>query len=372
MVRLYHNNLSLARTAFGATMPHMGTNHNIYIHVPFCASKCNYCAFYSLALKPNWDKYAADICSELDYWGRTLGPVEIPTIFFGGGTPSLMPPHIFAKIITKISATFHIAPDCEVTIEANPGTLGANALAEFIAIGVNRLSIGVQSLDDEKLHFLGRRHTAKDAINLINIAGQHNIRLSADFIYGMPGDTPDQIIKLCNNINTLGLTHCSMYELTIEPNTPFGKAALNMPSNTEMADMYTAIQTKLALPRYEVSNYAMSGNECRHNANIWDGAPYIGIGHGAAGRILINNQWYDQAGAGACFLPLAPEARATEKIITGMRTMRGVKITPDVHNIINWHWVATHPDLLQRTGDRLHATDTGILTLDHMLIELIR
>ena len=213
-------------------MPVMRQPHNIYIHVPFCISKCKYCAFFSTARQPDWDKYCTDICDEILQWSDKLGPVNIPTIFFGGGTPSLMPTGIFAKIITKISQCFHICPDCEITLESNPGTLDAARLDRFIAAGVNRLSVGVQSLDDGELEFLGRRHTAAEALRLINAAHARNIKLSADFIYGLPGHTTETVAKLCRGINQIGLGHCSLYELTIEPATPFGKMNLAMPSNS--------------------------------------------------------------------------------------------------------------------------------------------
>lgn len=353
-------------------MPGMSDPHNIYIHVPFCASKCNYCAFYSAAVRPNWDKYAADICAELAHWGDDLCRPMVPTVFFGGGTPSLMPPSVFARIMDAIDKNFQIAAGAEITIEANPGTITPAALDEFIAAGVNRLSVGVQSLDDARLQFLGRRHSARDARALLNAAAARGIRISADFIYGLPDDTVDSVIQMCRDINALGLQHCSMYELTIEPHTPFGKMNLNMPTNNDMADMYMAIGETLHLPRYEVSNYAAPGFECAHNSNIWDGAPYIGIGRAAAGRVFMDGAWYEQMGAGAAFSKIDDRVRATEKVITGMRTRRGVKITPDVDAVINWAWVRQNPDLVVHDGDRLHATNLGLLTLDGILVKLIR
>ena len=353
-------------------MPRMSVPHNIYIHVPFCASKCNYCAFYSAAVSPNWDKYADDICAEIIHWGNILGHPVVPTIFLGGGTPSLMPTNIFARIMDTIHKSFHIEPGAEITIEANPGTITSEKLDEFIAAGVNRLSVGVQSLDDEKLQFMGRRHSACDARALLDAATMRDIRISADFIYGLPGDTVTSVTQMCRDINALGLTHCSMYELTIEPHTPFGKTNLDMPGDAEMADMYVAIGENLKLPRYEVSNYAAPGYECKHNANIWDGDAYIGIGRAAAGRVCMNGVWHEQMGAGAMFSPISDNTRAAEKIITGMRTRRGVKITSDVDALINWDWVRSNPNLIERTADRLRATNLGLLTLDGILVELIR
>ncbi|MCQ2599353.1 MAG: radical SAM family heme chaperone HemW [Alphaproteobacteria bacterium] len=348
--------------------------HNIYIHTPFCISKCKYCAFYSFASPtPDWDTFATGIINEIKYWAEHVEKIPVPTIFFGGGTPSLMPPKTLNSIINAIKTRFSITPNCEITMESNPGTLNAEKLSVFRSIGINRLSIGIQRLNDDQLIFLGRRHTVSDAMQLIDAANKLNLRVSGDFIYGIPNDTPSDIQKMCNEINTLGLQHVSMYELTIETGTPFYKMGLNMPSNTDMADMYNTISKTLSIPRYEVSNYACPGNECRHNLNIWDGAPYIGLGRGAAGRPFFNNQWYEQSGGMPPKITnLTINARATEKIITGLRTLNGVKMTTDVKNIINYDFINNNPDLLQITPDnRLRTTEKGMLILDNLLVNLI-
>ncbi len=355
----------------------MNSAHNIYIHVPFCASKCRYCAFYSAPnAHPDWAAYTNGICHEIDIWAEKLGPVTIPTVFFGGGTPSLMPPSYMAKIITHLGHRFHIHPDTEITIEANPRTLTPGALHEFVQMGINRLSIGVQSFIDTELEFMGRCHNATDARRLIDMALDMRLNTSADFIYGMPGHTTDHIINLCQEINRIGLNHCSLYELTIEPATPFGKMNLDMPNNDIMADMYQAIASTLSLPRYEVSNYATPGHECRHNTNIWDGAPYIGLGRGGAGRPYINGTWYEQSGGPTLTqTPITNATRAIEKIMTGMRTIRGVTLTDDVRDAINPNGVATalaNGDIHITPENRMAPTTKGILILDNLLINLIR
>lgn len=351
----------------------MSVPHNIYIHVPFCVSKCNYCAFWSIACgAPDWETYASDIISEIYFWGKKLGRISVPTIFFGGGTPSLMPTKTFAQIMDALHVNFDITNDTEITLESNPGTLDTNRLREFMTLGVNRLSVGVQSFDDARLEFLGRRHSAQDAINLLDTAMDMGLRVSGDFIYGLPGDTVRDIISMCQQINQMGLEHCSMYELTIEPDTPFGKMNLDMPSNDAMADMYVAISDTLALPRYEVSNYATATNECRHNQNIWDGDAYIGIGRGASGRVYTDGTWYQQRGNNAEFIPIDTHTRAIEKIITGLRQVRGVKLTHDVSDIINKKYIDTHPDLLQyRPENRVAVTPSGMLVLDDIMPKII-
>ena len=351
----------------------MNIAHNLYIHVPFCVSKCNYCAFYSFACKnPNWTEYADNICNELRFWSEKLGKIQIPTIFFGGGTPSLMPIDIFERIMNCINQCFVICDNCEVTLESNPGTIDRCKLSGFVSNGVNRLSVGVQSLNDSELEFLGRRHDVKTALNLLDAAKNMNLRLNADFIYGLPNQNVDDVISLCNKINKLGLLHISMYELTIEKNTPFGKMNLNMPDNEVMAQMYNAIPRYLSLPRYEVSNYAVPGQECKHNLNIWNGDAYIGVGRGGAGRIYYNNEWFEERGNNELFEKISNNTRSSEKILTGMRTMRGVKLSPDVRQIIKFDWGGSHKDLVEINNEYLHTTQKGLLILDEIIVDIMK
>lgn len=351
----------------------MNKPHNIYIHVPFCIKKCNYCAFFSHACAaPDWAEYENRIVAEIKYWHEKLGKITVPTVFLGGGTPSLMPSKTFERIISELRKDFDIQNDVEITVESNPKTIDSIKLKDFCEIGMNRLSIGVQSFDDEKLKFLGRIHSADDAMHLIENAQNHKIHVSCDFIYGLPGEGVDDVVKTCAKINEIGITHCSMYELTIEPNTPFEKMNLDMPSNQTMAEMYMAIGEALNLPRYEVSNYATPGDECRHNQNVWDGEPYIGIGLGAAGRIFTDNSWYEQMGENKLFQRMTNRDRAIERVITGMRTMRGVHTDSDVKKILNLEFANSHPDMIMFHGDRISATDSGILVLDNLIENLVK
>jgi oxygen-independent coproporphyrinogen III oxidase len=352
----------------------MSAPYNLYFHVPFCLARCNYCAFYSNACKnPDWDKYLNGILQEIDFWYKKLGRIEITTIFFGGGTPSLMPADILNKILGSVSEKFYILPDCEISLESNPGTIDSKKLSDFKSIGINRLSVGVQSLDDSELKFMGRIHNAQQAIDLLESAQNMDMRTSGDFIYGLPNQSVNEVVNLCKKINHLGLKHCSMYELSIEPNTPFAKMNLQMPDNETMAEMYEAIQETLKLPRYEVSNYATPGFECKHNQNIWDGEPYIGFGRGAAGRVFINETWYEQLGNNEKFEPISNSERAVEKIMTGMRTTTGVKMTSDVREIINFEFITKNPDLLFiKPDNRITTTEKGILILDELLVNLIK
>ncbi len=350
----------------------MNCPHNIYIHVPFCIAKCNYCAFFSSAIAPDWESYQKSICAEIDFWANKLGRIKVPTIFFGGGTPSLMPISVFQSIMQKLNSTFDLSDCVEITLEANPGTLDNAKLRDFIANGINRISIGVQSLDDDELKFLGRKHDSETALNFLDAALNTNVKVSADFIYGLPNHNVQNIIKLCNDINSIGLQHASLYELTIEPNTPFGKMNLSMPSNDEMADMYLAISDHLRLPRYEVSNYATPGNECRHNQNVWDGDAYIGLGHGAAGRVFMNNSWFEEYGGDIKYTKIDNRTRAIECVMTGLRTARGARITNEVKNVVDIDFINSHNDLVIINDNHIRATDKGLLTLDDLLVHIIK
>ena len=336
-------------------------------------SKCRYCAFFSEAcLAPDWDTFTASILTEIENWAQKLGRLNVPTIFFGGGTPSLMPIKYFEQIITKIYKSFDVAPDVEITIEANPGTIDEIKMRDFQSNGVNRISIGIQSLNDDKLRYLGRRHDVSDAIQTIKTAQKLGLRTSGDFIYGLPNETTTDVIYTCRQINQLGLQHCSMYELTIEPNTPIGRENPTMPTNEEMANMYNAIDETLKLPRYEVSNYATPGQECRHNLNIWQGQPYIGIGRGAVGRIFHDGTWYEQMGANEKFTSIDVQSRAIEKVIMGLRTVRGIHLTEDIKQAINMDTVQSMPGLVKIQEGNLSVTREGMLVLDDILVKIIR
>ena len=215
----------------------MPAPHHLYIHVPFCASKCNYCAFYSVACDaPDWNNYAAQIIGEIKYWAERIGRAPMPTIFFGGGTPSLMPTDTFARIMDAVRENFDVAPDAETTLESNPGTIDAGRLREFQRAGVNRLSVGVQSFDDDVLQFLGRRHSSADARRLIAYAADSGMRASGDFIYATPGQTVRDVENMCRGILDMGLRHASLYELSIEPGTPFAAQKIQSAPNDTAFD----------------------------------------------------------------------------------------------------------------------------------------
>ncbi|MDR2769890.1 MAG: coproporphyrinogen III oxidase family protein [Rickettsiales bacterium] len=333
---------------------------HLYIHVPFCVKKCNYCAFHSVECPvPDWDAYTAGILRQLDCFKAS--DFEIDTVFFGGGTPSLLPPAQAGKIIGKL----HLARNAEFTLEANPKTLGSLELKDWKDFGINRLSIGMQSFDDDELRFLGRIHTVADSLALLDAARGLNLRTSMDFIYGLPGQTAADAEKMCEKINALGLPHASLYELSIEPGTKF--ANLIPPDDQNGAEMYDAIGRTLELPRYEVSNY---GDPCLHNAAVWRGEEYIGVGESASGRIMRSGSWLEtkitngRVEAG----PLSARDRAREIAMTGLRTARGV---PACAAGINWPFAAANPQWFEWDGGSLRMTDSGLLLLDFLLKDIV-
>jgi oxygen-independent coproporphyrinogen-3 oxidase len=288
----------------------------------------------------------------------------IKTIFFGGGTPSLMPVKYAEKIISKLN----MSEPLEWTLEANPKTISSLELKDWKDMGLNRLSIGIQSFNDKELAFLGRIHNFADSLKLIDAANDLNLRVSGDFIYGLPGQTVPDVIKLCEQINKTELKHASLYELTIEQGTKFQN--LSPLDETVGAQMYNAIQNNLNLSRYEVSNY---GEPCRHNSNVWAGDEYIGVGESAAGRIKIDGRWFETKIINGEIIKnsLTDRERSIEMVMTGLRTMVGVQTVNLPVDIINWDFVLKNPEYFNQDGDFLKMTESGIMILDGLIEKVI-
>ena len=308
---------------------------------------------------------------ELDYFEVQNHKIE--TIFFGGGTPSLMLVKFAEKVIKKLK----FSPNFEWTLEANPKTISSLDLKDWKDLGLNRLSIGIQSFNDEELSFLGRIHTVKDSLNLLDEANELGLRISADFIYGLPNHNKKDVINLCKRINETELNHVSLYELTIETGTKFAK--LPKVSEEIASDMYKAIQDNLNLSRYEVSNYSKSTNDvCLHNANIWKGDQYIGVGESAAGRIRkvqdSKFEWFETKITNGKIIQnsLTNRERAVEMIITGLRTKTGVQISnlPE-KDIINWDFIKYNQNYFLYDEEFLSMSDVGLMLLDGLIKEVI-
>ncbi len=271
----------------------------VYIHWPFCLSKCPYCDFNSHVRHAAIDekRYVRAFAAEIAATAARVPGRTVSTIFFGGGTPSLMQPATVGAILDAVGKHWSVAPDVEVTLEANPTSVEATRFKGYRAAGINRVSLGVQALDDDALKSLGRTHTAQEALAAVAIARAAFERYSFDLIYARPGQTPDAwSAELKRAIAEAG-EHLSLYQLTVEADTPFAalQAAgkLNVPGEDAGRDFYDTTQAVCAaagLPAYEISNHARPGAECRHNLVYWRGHEYAGIGPGAHGRLDIDGE----------------------------------------------------------------------------------
>lgn len=323
-------------------------NLAVYIHWPFCASLCPYCDFNShVAQTIDHDAWVNAYISELRHWHAQTPERNITSIFWGGGTPSLMQPMIVEKVLAEIQKLWPVDADCEITLEANPGSIEAQKLKDFAAAGINRVSIGVQSMQDDALKFLGRRHSRGEALAALNTARENFHRVSADFIYARAGQSANDWANELDEILKLNLDHLSLYQLTIEPGTPFymraqkGEAmTANENDAAEMFEMTQVMCTGAGLPAYEISNHARDGEASRHNLAYWEYDDYLGIGPGAHGRVTLGGAKYattthrapkiylekTAAQGHALHAPkkLAQNDMLIEALIMGLRLTRGV------------------------------------------------
>ena len=265
---------------------------SVYIHWPFCKSKCPYCDFNShVRDQISSEAWESAYLKELDYYTDILKGKRIKSIFFGGGTPSLAEPKIFDSILSKLSKVAQLEANTEITLEANPTSVEADRFKAFSKLGINRVSIGIQSLNEANLRFLGREHSVKEALHAVELANKNFPRYSFDLIYTLPNQRiEDWFIDLEQALSIAG-GHLSLYQLTIEKGTQFYKdfkaQTFIMPDDDLSAEFYTKTTEYVAskgYTRYEVSNYAVSGNECVHNITYWKYENFIGIGPGAHGR----------------------------------------------------------------------------------------
>ncbi|MFO6447300.1 radical SAM family heme chaperone HemW [Erythrobacter sp. NE805] len=264
----------------------------LYIHWPFCARKCPYCDFNS-HVREGVDVAAweAALIADMRAEAAVAGGEALTSIFFGGGTPSLMPPALVASLLAEAEALWGFAQGIEITLEANPSSVEAASFAGLAAAGVNRVSLGVQSLDDAELRFLGRLHGAEEALRALATAQEHFARVSFDMIYALPGHTPELWEARLARALGLGTGHLSLYQLTIEPGTRFASdvrrgrlVPLGDDAAAELFDVTQAMTGAAGLPAYETSNHARAGEESRHNLAYWRYQDYAGIGPGAHGR----------------------------------------------------------------------------------------
>ena len=324
----------------------------LYIHVPFCRSRCNYCAFHSMALGRDgsgaqmMSDYLDTLLLELAHYGDKLGKAPVSSVFFGGGTPSLLPPDIVGRILERIDRTFQLETKAEISLEANPESLSrSNKAADFLAAGINRLSIGIQSLDDSCLRVLGRPHKVQDSLNAVlaaRTAGFTNI--SVDLMWGLPGQGVRQWLQTLKDVVRLAPEHISSYCLTLEPGTPLeldcDAGRLVLPPERDQNIMFmegAAFMEKSGYLHYEISNFARMGFQCRHNLGYWEGEDYLGLGPSATSTIA-GARWTNPASLAAWgnlarekslgkqAEILAPGTRLMEHIMLRLRTSRGLRL----------------------------------------------
>ena len=373
----------------------------VYVHWPFCLSKCPYCDFNSHVRHGGVDeaRFVRAIESELAATAARVPGRTVSTIFFGGGTPSLMQPASVQAIIDAIALHWSVAPNVEVTLEANPTSVEATRFRGYRTAGVNRVSLGVQALDDAALKELGRLHTAQEALDAVAVARSIFDRYSFDLIYARPRQTPEAWAIELERAIAEAAEHLSLYQLTIEPGTPFfglhkaGK--LIVPDDDLGRDLYDLTQDVCAahgLPAYEISNHARPGAECRHNLVYWRGHDYAGVGPGAHGRLTINGRrvatetekrpesWLMRVEAGGTGLtvdePLTPGETADEYLLMGLRLAEGIEparftalagrtLDPDRISILQGEGA------VETTADgRLRVTQSGFPVLDAVVADL--
>ncbi len=370
----------------------------LYIHWPFCVSKCPYCDFNSHVRdsvdQELWrDALLADLRHEAGLEPeRTLG-----SIFFGGGTPSLMPPETVEALIKAACDYWTPAPNLEITLEANPSSVEAACFADLARAGVNRVSLGLQALDDQTLKLLGRAHDVAEGLAALEVAQSTFDRVNFDLIYARPNQTPEQWAIELGEALSFGTGHLSLYQLTIEPSTQFEtlvrKGELIPLDNDEAANLFELTQEltgTAGLPAYEVSNHARTGQESRHNLTYWRYRDYLGIGPGAHGRrgglATVRHRkpenWLKAVKRNSHGLheevPLTPSERAREALVMGLRLAEGVDLADlrsrtGIADLINLRQVEPlqAEGLIQLAAERLRVTSKGMLLLDALLAALV-
>lgn len=310
---------------------------SVYMHIPFCLSKCAYCDFVSYPGREDaWEAYFAALRGEIRAAAHARRRVD--TVFFGGGTPSLVPPRFIEAALEDLRGAFCLSPDAEISLEANPGTLCADKLRAYREMGVNRLSVGVQSFDAGLLRAIGRVHTPKQAIGAVRMAREAGFEnVSIDLMYGLPGQTMQTWLDTLEAAVALGVEHVSAYALIVEAGTPIAARAAELPGEEETLNMQreaTRVLAAAGLARYEISNYARAGFACRHNVVYWRRGEYLGFGC-AAHSFFGGERFENPAGLEAYLAGeraarrarVSPEDARTETIMLSTRMCAGLSLT---------------------------------------------
>lgn len=369
----------------------------LYIHWPYCSRICPYCDFNVTRDRGQTDTQQAlfeAIRADLRTQASWLGPRRLASVFFGGGTPSLMKPDWVAALIAEAKTLFPVAGDIEITLEANPTDAEIARYRAFQAAGINRLSIGIQSLDDAALRFLGRNHSAREALTGLETALSVFERVSLDLIYALPEQSLENWEDELRRTASLGIEHISPYQLTIESETAFGRAArrgqLRIPDPEQGEAFYDTTQSvlsELGYEAYEVSNHARGvAARSQHNINVWEGVDYVGIGPGSHGRVSFDNSRHStvaepdlkayiarvrETGHSVTPEPLSLDEASEEALMLGLRLIEGVRLERIAGLPLNKRDELIAEGFLELTPERLRATPKGRVVLDRLLLELL-
>jgi oxygen-independent coproporphyrinogen-3 oxidase len=372
----------------------------VYVHWPFCKAKCPYCDFNSHVRRGgiDEDRFLAAYLAELQHFASLAPDRSVASVFFGGGTPSLIRPDTVAAILDAIARHWRLEADAEITLEANPTSVEAENFAGYRAAGVNRLSLGIQALDDQSLKALGRQHTAEEALQALALAKRHFERVSFDLIYAREGQTAHAWREELARALDHAADHLSLYQLTIEEGTPFAArheaGSLHVPNAAQARALYLLTQElceAAGLPAYEISNHARPGSESRHNLLYWRGHDYAGIGPGAHSRISFEGRkralsaikspegWLAEVEVSGHGLAgeesLSAAEAADEYLLMGLRLSEGIDLArlADLGGrSLNEARVGVlaRAGLVERKGERLAATPKGRLVLNRLILEL--
>ena len=362
----------------------------LYIHIPFCVKKCDYCDFLSFAADEQTQKsYVAALQKELAFYGAKYKDRRITTIFIGGGTPSWLKEDYMQAIMETVYHYFSVEQDAEITIECNPGTITEHKFEVYRRIGINRLSIGLQSTDDQELKMLGRIHTYQDFLDTYSLAREAGFRnINVDLMSGIPFQTLGGWEDTIKRVAELAPEHISAYSLIIEEGTPFyekygegeraeARRRRELPDEDTERLMYQFTKNILqnyGYHRYEISNYAKEGYECRHNLGYWNRTEYLGIGTGAAS--LINNQRFVEGGE---IEVLTPQNQMEEYMFLGLRRIKGISKADfrrtfgrSVENVYGKVLIHMYQkQLLEDTGDNIRLTEKGIDVSNYVMSEFL-
>ena len=371
----------------------------IYLHWPFCESKCPYCDFNShVAKEIDQEAWLQAYLKCLDEAASKISPRLLNTVFFGGGTPSLMRPKLVSEIMNRIKSLWTVSNNLEVTLEANPSSFEANKFKEYYDAGINRLSVGVQALNDKDLKRLGRLHSVSEAINAVEISNSIFNHTSLDLIYARQDQTIDDWSAELTRALELETKHLSLYQLTIEDGTPFGNLSKKgklkgLPVDDQAANLYEVTQeicNKFNLPAYEISNHSKPGSESRHNLVYWRYGDYLGVGPGAHGRLTIDDkkmatvgkhdprEWLSAVKNSKNYetiTPISSIEQAKEYMVMGLRISEGIslsrvkEICDHKLNEDNIHYL-TDLGLVTVNDDRLLVNSSGRILLNQIINKL--